>query len=98
MPAIAHGMPNKKRKHAAPDEEEDGENQAPMNDAQAEDEAQGPKAKRAKTSESVATSPQKKVFKTGSRIPKLGGASGSKGKGVLSLSRLSMLARPKDRR
>jgi len=101
MPAIAHGVPNKKRKYASSDdetEEEGKENQAPT----ATDEVEGPKAKKVKTSsEGAATSPQKKMFKTGggSRIPKMGNAThGAKGKGGLSLSRLNMLARPKDRR
>lgn len=73
-----------------------------------EEEDEGPRAKKVKmtaTSErkGMAT-PQKsphKKFRAGSRIPKLGGATTTpqgKGKGVLSLSRLNMLARPKDRR
>lgn len=101
MPAIAHGMPNKKRKYASSDdetEEEGKENQAPP----ASDGKEGPKAKKAKTSSGgAATSPQKRMFKTGggSRIPKMGNAAqGAKGKGGLSLSRLNVLARPKDRR
>lgn len=104
MPAIAHGMPNKKRKYASSDdetEEEGKENQVPPVTTE---EKEGPKAKKAKTSSEggAATSPQKRMFKTGgggSRIPKMGNAAqGVKGKGGLSLSRLNVLARPKDRR
>ena len=112
MPAIPHGMPNKKRKHADSDDDEieNRENKPPATDAQAttDEQKDGPKVKRAKTSENATTtSPQKRIFKTvgggaggaGSRIPKPGGARAGKGKGgVLSLSRLNMLARPKERR
>lgn len=94
-------MSNKKRKYASSDdetEEEGKENRAPH----VTDEAEGPKAKKAKTSSAAAaTSPQKRMFKTGggSRIPKMGNAAqGTRAKGGLSLSRLNMLARPKDRR
>ncbi len=103
MPAIAHGMSNKKRKYAFSDdetEEEGKENQAPTVTTE---EKEGPKAKKAKTaSAAAATGPQKRMFKTGgggSRIPKMGNAAqGAKGKGGMSLSRLNVLARPKDRR
>ena len=102
MPAIPHGMSNKKRKHAgSDDEDEERENRAPPSDTRTQDdEREGPRTKRAKTSEGPITSPQKKMFKTGggSRIPKFGGKGDGKGKGVLSLSRLNMLARPKERR
>ena len=119
IPAIAHGMTNKKRKHVDSDDE-DLENVAPgatsyatNNNQKAiteeDKEDEGPRAKKVKmtgTSErkGMATpqkSPQKK-FGAGSRIPKTGGSAATtpkgKGKGVLSLSRLNMLARPKDRR
>lgn len=89
-------MSNKKRKHADRDsdseteDDEDRENKAPTTDSKNGDE-DGRQAKRVKTS------PEKRVFKTGggSKIPKMGSANRGKG---LSLSRLNMLARPKDRR
>ena len=106
-------MTNKKRKHVDSDDDEDLENVAPgstfENQKKAiEEEDEGPRAKKVKmttTSErkgmvTPQKSPQKK-FGAGSRIPKAGGATTTpkgKGKGVLSLSRLNMLARPKDRR
>ena len=83
---------------------------SPFNKQKAiEEEGEGPRAKKVKmttTSErkGMAT-PQKspaKKFGAGSRIPKAGGPTTTtpkgKGKSVLSLSRLNMLARPKDRR
>ena len=97
-------MANKKRKYADPDDE-DLENVAPGATEAGEkpqenrdDEEDGPRAKRAKMTPKAGTRPQKKG-NGGSRIPKLGGATPKgKGKGVLSLSRLNMLARPKERR
>lgn len=113
MPTIAHGMPNKKRKYAVSDDE-DLENFAPDATAASgyqkriedDEEEDGPRTKKVKmtgTSERKGgstpwKSPQKK-FGDVSRIPKHGNATPKgKGKGVLSLSRLNMLARPKDRR
>ena len=109
IPAIAHGMANKKRKYADTDDDDDVENIAPGTPAatsekqKGDDSDEGPRAKKVKMSEmgerTPTTSPQKKVTGRGSRIPKLGGATPKgKGKGVLSLSRLNMLARPKERR
>lgn len=113
-PGIAHGMANKKRKHADSDDE-DLENVAPASHAIAvnqkpkendheEGREEGPRAKKQKmngpSERHEPTSPQKKM-NGGSRIPKFGGATPNgkgKGKGALSLSRLNMLARPKDRR
>ena len=111
LPAIAHGMANKKRKHADSDDD-DLENVDPATSAlqnprgkMYEDEGheEGPRAKKVKmvgSSERKADgSPQKKLGGDGSRIPKLGGSTPKgKGKGVLSRARLNMLARPKDRR
>ena len=111
MPTIAHGMPNKKRKYADSDDE-DLENMAPGPTAtggnqkhiEYDEKEEGPQTKKVKmtgkSERKGSATPQKspkKKFGDGSRIPKLGGAT-PKGKGVLSLSRLNMLARPKERR
>lgn len=111
-PGIAHGIANKKRKHADSDDE-DLENVAPAShaiavdqklegDGHEEEREEGPRAKKQKMNGSIErqepTSPQKKM-NGGSRIPKFGGSTPKgKGKGALSLSRLNVLARPKDRR
>ena len=99
-------MSNKKRKYVDSDDE-DLENvnfgAAPagetyLADKGEENEDEGPRPKKVKMAETNDCSPQKKTY-GGSRIPKSGGATPKgKGKGVLSLSRLNMLARPKDRR
>lgn len=102
LPAIPHGMPNKKRSRPEPDTEtEDNENIDPVET----DEADGdqPQAKKQRISASPERSlgiqsPSKRRL-TGvgnSRIPKFGSAK-EKGKKGLSLGRLNMLARPKER-
>ena len=97
MPAIPHGMPNKKRRRPEHDEE-DIENLEPGVDL---DDEEGPKAKRHKNNAApghVHTDDgTRKVVASGSKIARPGNAR-DKGKGKLSLSRLNMLARPKDRR
>ena len=107
-------MANKKRKHAGSDDEDlenvapashsIAVNQKPKEDDHEEEQEEGPRAKKQKMNEpserQESISPQKKMS-GGSRIPKFGGATPNgkgKGKGALSLSRLNMLARPKDRR
>lgn len=113
LPPIAHGMANKKRKHADSDDE-DLENVDPATTVlqtqerkmhEDEEQEEGPRAKKVKmmgSSERKADgrSPQKKLNAGSSRIPKLDGTSTpkGKGKGVLSRARLNMLARPKERR
>ena len=111
LPAIAHGMANKKRKHADSDDD-DLENVDPATSAlhnqerkihEDEEQEEGPRAKKVKmtgSSERKADgSPQKKLGGGNSRLPKLGGSTPKgKGKGVLSRARLNMLARPKERR
>ena len=99
LPAIPHGMPNKKRRRSeAGHDDEDMENAKPFD--RADDEEEGPRPKKMKQwkpeQAAVANAQGKKKVK-GSRIPKLGGAA-SRGRGILSLSRLNMLARPKGRR
>ena len=113
-PGIAHGMANKKRKHADSDDEDlenvapashvIAVNQKPKEDVHEEEREEGPRAKKQKmngpSERHEPTSPQKKM-NGGSRIPKFGAAAPNgkgKGRGALSLSRLNMLARPKDRR
>ena len=99
LPAIPHGLPNKKRAHSEVDNDEDVENIAPRYLSPTEEE--GPKAKKHKTG-MVEGAPLavKDVKKTGrfTKTPKAGPTGQkAKGKGFLSLSRLNMLARPKNR-
>lgn len=104
LPAIPHGMPNKKRRRPESDSEaEDVENVDPKVADQGEDGDQ-PKAKKQRLDASpekpmVKQSPMKKrTAGAGSiKIPKAGVAK-EKGRKGLSLSRLNMLARPKERR
>ena len=100
FPSIPHGMSNKKRRRAESDAEvEDEENVDPRTVGQADDDQ--PKAKKQRMNTSLektadAPSPSKRQA-AGSRIPKLGGAK-EKGRKGISLGRLNMLARPKERR
>ena len=95
LPSIPHGMPNKKRRRADSDDE-GVENIAPTDTT--DEHENGPRAKRVKSSpqKDGLVSGKGKNSKTGSTIPKVGEK--EKKKAVLSLSRLHMLARPKDRR
>ena len=93
LPNIPHGMPNKKRRRA--DSDDEGEENIPPH---AEHEVEGPKAKKLKSmalpEKGASSEPSIGVKKgTAAQITKPG-----KGKGILSLSRLNMLARPKNRR
>jgi hypothetical protein len=102
LPAIPHGMPNKKRSRSEPDTEaEDNENVDPMETDDGDDDQ--PRAKRQRMSMSPekgveAQSPSKRRMGGigGSRIPKFGGTKEKERKG-LSLGRLNMLASPKKR-
>ena len=100
LPPIAHGMSNKKRRRADSDTEaEDEENVDPM--AVHEEEDDQPRTKKQRMNASLektadAPSPSKRRA-AGSRIPKLGGTK-EKGRMGISLGRLNMLARPKERR
>ena len=94
MPTVPHGMANKKRKHDDSDDE----------DVENREESTGPKAKKAKggaqwepSAQGVKNVETRKKAKTASRIPRAGGAKG-KGRNILSMSRLNMLARPKERK
>ncbi|KAL2053574.1 hypothetical protein ABVK25_006227 [Lepraria finkii] len=102
VPAIPHGMPNKKRSRPEPDTEaEDSENVDPMETDDDDDDQ--PRAKRQrmsvspeKTFDAQSLSKRRMGGIGGSRIPKFGGAKKKERKG-LSLGRLNMLASPKKR-
>ncbi len=102
LPAIPHGMPNKKRSRPEPDtENEDNENVDPMEMNDTDNDQ--PRAKKQRTSASTektlgTQSPAKRRLTGagGSKIPKFGGTK-DKGRKGLSLGRLNMLARPKER-
>ena len=100
LPSIPHGMSNKKRRRAESDTEaEDEENVDPT--AVNEVDEDQPRAKKQRMNASLenagnAPSPSKRPA-AGSRIPKPGAAKGKGRKGI-SLGRLNMLARPKERR
>lgn len=97
LPPIPHGISNKKRRRADSDDE-DAENVPPTEDIEENDD--GPRTKKLKTSPQKAA-PAEAKRKTsklrGTAIPKPAGVRQG-GTGVLSLSRLHMLARPKNRR
>lgn len=99
LPAIPHGIGNKKR-HRADSDDEGIENQQPT-DPDNEDNGRSPKKQKLAPKEdkidAKLNGQRKGTTASGSRIPKMGGAK-ERGRGVLSLSRLNMLARPKDRR
>ena len=101
MPAIPHGMPNKKRSRPEPDTEaEDEENVDPMDTQPDNDEGreEGRSAKKVRLSvlpEKVQQSPLKKRVGRVSVNHNL--KNGTPKKKGLSLGRLNMLARPKER-
>lgn len=100
LPSIPHGMSNKKRRRAESDTEaEDEENVDPVKVDEVDDGQ--PKAKKQRMNGSLEktadTSSPSKKRSAGSRIPKLGGPK-EKGRMGISLGRLNMLARPKERR
>lgn len=99
LPVVPHGMPNKKRRREDSDDE-DVENEDLQNGGK-----DGPRSKRVKGDEErkpTGNDGKKKDGKRrmtgmmGSKIPRAGGVN-QKGRGILSLSRLNMLARPKER-
>jgi len=103
LPVVPHGMPNKKRRRDDSDDE-DIENQNVQDDKHGE-----PRIKRMKAgnegskqaSNVMMSSPPKRRMTgmtSGSKIPRPGSGVKGKGRGILSLSRLNMLARPKERR
>ena len=105
IPAIQHGFTNKKRKHVDSDEDDDkAENTENVYPAGLNlDEHISDEGRRAKKQRTGPRSPSK-VFSAGQSPAKrrITGARGGSGKAVkkggLSLSRLNMLARPKERR
>lgn len=100
LPSIPHGMSNKKRRRAESDTEaEDEENVDPMAVGEANDDQPKAKKQRMNLSQEMAASDVSPLKRraAGSRIPKLGGAK-EKGRIGISLGRLNMLAKPKERR
>lgn len=96
LPPIPHGISNKKRRRADSDDE-DAENVPPAREMENDD---GPRTKKLKSSpqkEGPAGAKRKTSKMGGSAIPKPAGARQGV-MGVLSMSRLHMLARPKNRR
>lgn len=93
-PPIPHGLINKKRRRVESDDE-DVENSASQNPFSTNDDE--PRAKKLKSlpPKEMQTEKALKSTANGSRVPKSGKK--EKGKGVLTLSRLNMLARPKKR-
>ena len=97
--SIPHGLPNKKRSRPDPDTEaEDTENKDPMDITEDVDDNNQGRAKRQRMSVSpekaqIAESPLKRRIGGSSKTPKSAG----KGRKGLSLARLNMLARPKER-
>lgn len=98
VPAVEHGLSSKKRRRADSDDEDDGKENVPAGGQAGDD---GRIAKKMKRSggddEKVATG----TSMAGKRLEKAKAAKPGakpKGKGMLSLSRLNMLARPKERR
>jgi hypothetical protein len=90
LPSIPHGMPNKRRR------ESDNEDEENLPEAQQPEE---PNVKRVKRAPAVEALKAAQNNPAQSRIPRRGAAGAkSKGKGMLSLSRLNMLARPKERK
>ena len=99
LPPIPHGLSNKKRRRANSDDGEDAENVAPVSATNSADD-ELPKAKKVKVLlEKNGPAEKRKTSKTPgfSRIPRSGGVK-EKGKRTISLSRLNLLARPKERR
>ena len=93
LPNIPHGMPNKKRRRTDSDDEE-VENIPPH----AEHEVEGPKAKRLKSSAVPEKGASSEPSVGEKRRTAAQTTKPAKGRGILSLSRLNMLARPKNRR
>ena len=95
VPSIPHGITNKKRRRADSGGDEDEENMAPQ-DEQAEE---GRKAKKAKIAAPSTVTQTAESSKTETRraTGKNTKSGNKKNKGVLSLSRLNMLSRPKNR-
>ena len=101
LPSIPHGMSNKKRRRAESDTEaEDEENVDPRAVNELDEDEPRPKKQRMNASLETAADapPPSKRPAAGSRIPKPGSSAKGKGRKGISLGRLNMLARPKERR
>ncbi|MCJ1400986.1 hypothetical protein MMC11_004197 [Xylographa trunciseda] len=96
VPSIPHGISNKKRRRADSAGDEDRENMSPQSQ-QAEE---GPKSKKMKiaTPSSKTETAEKTMAERRKITGKNATSDNKKKKGILSLSRLNMLARPKNRR
>jgi hypothetical protein len=106
--SVPHGMPNKKRRRADTDDDDDIENHAPGAGHDQHEDAV-PRAKKAKTAASAAgTAPDpstmagRRAARMGSKTARPAAAAAAavreRARGILSLGRLNMLARPKERR
>jgi hypothetical protein len=102
LPAIPHGMPNKKRNR--PESDTEAEDEGNVDPMETEDDDDQHRAKKQRTGESPekmngAQSPLKKRMggAAGSRIPTKLGAAKQKGRIGMTLGRLNMLASPKKR-
>lgn len=102
LPAIPHGIANKKR-HRADSDDESVENRGPV-DQNGEDDGRSPSKKQKMTQKEAKVDAKLNgkrmgaASSGGSGIPKMGAGGKERSRGVLSLSRLNMLARPKERR
>jgi len=85
LPSVPHGMSNKKRHRVDLDDEKDPE-----------EASRSPKKQKANTAEGEMLVAPRLMAKMKTPNSKL--ASPAKGKGILSMSRLNMLARPKVRK
>ena len=105
-PPITHGLSNKKRKHADPDTESEAENIDPqgmdLDKSHSGDEDEGRAKKKIRTGSEApeVTKKGRMMTKNGSPAKRrmTGGGATTPKKGGLSLARLNMLARPKERR
>ena len=97
LPVVPHGLSSKKRRRED-ENDEDMENKAPEETEEVDD---GPRAKKAKVGKGGGNDESSMPVKRRTTMAGFkGGRLGNKekSKGVLSLSRLNMLARPKNRR
>jgi hypothetical protein len=90
FPSVPHGMPNKKRRRQSNEENEETRREPEPSDE--------PNLKRVKRAVTAEPTPMQ-IPAAKSRIPRREAAGNRpKGKSILSLSRLNMLARPKERK
>lgn len=102
LPGVPHGLPNKKRRRSNSDLE-NVENEAPdeehdLNEAPRAKKIKGMTAAQQKKTDSMSMAEKRRLAGKGAQSTKAGNNVKEKGKRFLSLSRLNMLARPKERR